>query len=94
MTSTGCGPRTIAMSPLTLFRRSFASLPAPVDCGASVTSSAELTSPLVALASMKTRVPGATPTWMSPETDCSLISPWRIERMCWSPETVFASRPA
>ena len=57
-----------------------------------MTSSSELTSPLVEFASIRSRVPGRTPRRTSPETDWTLICPSRIASMRWSPETVFTDR--
>ena len=71
--------RVISMSPLTVFAASRASLPLDPSDGVSLTSSSELTSPLVELASIRRRVPGRTPMRTSPETDWTLISPSRIE---------------
>src|SRR6185436_5835408 len=68
----------ISMSPLTVFAASRASVPFDPSDGVSLTSSSELTSPLVELASIRRRVPRRTPIRTSPETDWTLICPSRI----------------
>ena len=78
----------ISTSPLTVLICSRASEPLGPSDGWSLTSNSELMSPLVDEASMRSLVPGRTPSRTSPETDWSLICPSRIAPMRWSPETV------
>src|SRR6188508_338905 len=76
------------MSPLIAVARSSTIGPSPSG-GASPTSSSELVSPLIDLASIQTLEPLLIPTSMSPEAVWTTTSPSRTLSICTSPEAVW-----
>src|SRR5450755_2354950 len=80
--------RKTRKSPLTVLARTTTVGPASSP-GVSDSGTSELSSPEADPASTSILVPGAIPSWTSPETLCTVTLPSRSEPMRTSPETDF-----